>query len=117
MPEEFREDVQRLVAKRRAALGLSLLNGETSVQEAARKHALTVAEVEGWTGVVSTGRGKRVRKWSVSRSTCFVNLPTPSESSISGSGGTTISGRIRSSGTQTRWNSCLNNEGWWPDEG
>lgn len=27
---------------------LSILNGETSVAEAARKHALTIAEVEDW---------------------------------------------------------------------
>jgi transposase-like protein len=35
-------------AKRRAALVLSILRGETSVQEAARKHDLTVAEIEEW---------------------------------------------------------------------
>lgn len=42
------EDVQRWTAKRRAALVLSILRGETSTQEAARKHDLTVAEVEEW---------------------------------------------------------------------
>jgi transposase-like protein len=42
------EDVQRWTSKRRAALVLSVLKGETSIQEAARKHGLTVAEIEEW---------------------------------------------------------------------
>jgi len=45
---ELPEDVQRWTAKRRAALVVSILRGETSAQEAARKHDLTVAEVEEW---------------------------------------------------------------------
>lgn len=45
-PEEL--DIKRWTAKRRAALVLSLLRGETSAQEAARQHGLTVAEVEDW---------------------------------------------------------------------
>jgi transposase-like protein len=45
---ELPDEVQRWTAKRRAALVLSILRGETSVQEAARKHDLTVAEVEEW---------------------------------------------------------------------
>ena len=40
--------VQRWTAKRRSALVLSILRGETSAKEAARKHGLTVAEVEDW---------------------------------------------------------------------
>jgi transposase-like protein len=48
MREEIPEDVQRWTSKRRAALVLSILKGETSVQEAARKHGLTVAEIEDW---------------------------------------------------------------------
>ena len=35
-------------AKRRSALVLEILRGATSVAEAARKHALTVAEIEEW---------------------------------------------------------------------
>jgi transposase-like protein len=42
------ESVQRWTAKRRASLVLSVLKGETSVQEGARKHGLRVAEVEDW---------------------------------------------------------------------
>jgi hypothetical protein len=42
------EDVQRWTAKRRVALVLSIVRGETSVAEAARKHGLTVAEIDDW---------------------------------------------------------------------
>lgn len=45
---ELPEDIQRWTAKRRAALVLAILRGETSVQEAARKHELTVVEIESW---------------------------------------------------------------------
>jgi transposase-like protein len=40
--------IQRWTAKRRMTLVLSLLKGETTLQEAARKHSLTVSEVEDW---------------------------------------------------------------------
>ena len=42
------KEVLRWTAKRRSALVLSILRGETSAQEAARKHGLTVGEVEDW---------------------------------------------------------------------
>lgn len=42
------DDVQRWRAKRRVALVLSIVRGETSLAEAARKHALTVAEIQEW---------------------------------------------------------------------
>jgi transposase-like protein len=45
---ELPDDIQRWTAKRRAALVMSILRGETSAQEAARKHGLTVADVESW---------------------------------------------------------------------
>ena len=45
---EVPEEVQRWTAKRRAALVLTILRGETTAQEAARKHSLTVAQVEDW---------------------------------------------------------------------
>jgi transposase-like protein len=48
MSAQKQEPVQRWTAKRRASLVLSILKGETSVQEAARKHGLRVAEVEDW---------------------------------------------------------------------
>lgn len=45
---EMPDEVQRWTAKRRSALVLSIIKGETSVAEAARKHGLTVAEIERW---------------------------------------------------------------------
>lgn len=42
------EKPQRWTAKRRHALVLSILKGETSAREAARKHGITVAEIEDW---------------------------------------------------------------------
>jgi transposase-like protein len=46
--EQQREEVQRWTAKRRAALVISLLKGETTAAEAARRHGLKIAEVEDW---------------------------------------------------------------------
>ena len=48
MSEEGSESVQRWTTKRKAALVLSVIKGETSIAESARKHGLTVAEVEEW---------------------------------------------------------------------
>jgi transposase-like protein len=48
MADESPDSPQRWTAKRRAALVVSILKGETSAQAAARKHGLTVAEVEEW---------------------------------------------------------------------
>jgi len=41
-------EVKMWTAKRKFALVLSILRGETSIQKAARKHGLTVPEVEDW---------------------------------------------------------------------
>ena len=46
--ERQSEEVQRWTAKRRAALVISLLKGETTGAEAARRHRLKVVEVEEW---------------------------------------------------------------------
>ena len=46
MATEAADPIERWMAKRRVALVMSLLKGETSVAEAARTHGLTVAEVE-----------------------------------------------------------------------
>ena len=48
MATEASEPIERWTAKRRVALVVSILKGETSVAEAARTHGLTVAEVEDW---------------------------------------------------------------------
>ncbi len=45
---EAAEPIERWTAKRRVALVVSILKGETSVAEAARQHGLTVAEVDDW---------------------------------------------------------------------
>ena len=48
MATESAEPIERWTAKRRVALVIRILKGETSVTEAARPHGLTVAEVEDW---------------------------------------------------------------------
>jgi hypothetical protein len=47
-PKAEPEEAQRWTAKRRTALVVSIIKGDASPQEAARKHGLTVAEVEEW---------------------------------------------------------------------
>jgi hypothetical protein len=46
--EQRAEEVQPWRAKRRAALVISLLKGETTAAEAARRHGLKLAEVPDW---------------------------------------------------------------------
>jgi hypothetical protein len=46
--EQRPAEVQRWTAKRRAALVISLLKGETTASEAARRHGLKLAEDEDW---------------------------------------------------------------------
>lgn len=46
MAADTAEPIERWTGKRRVALVVSLLKGETSVAEAARQHGLTVTEVE-----------------------------------------------------------------------
>lgn len=48
MADQQPEQVQRWTTKRKTALVLTILKGETSTAEAARAHGLTVAEVEDW---------------------------------------------------------------------
>ncbi len=48
MATESSDPIERWTAKRRVAIVVSILKGETSTAEAARKHGLTVAEVEDW---------------------------------------------------------------------
>jgi len=48
MENEQEKPTQRWTAKRRAALVIEILRGDTSAQEAARQHGLTVAEIEQW---------------------------------------------------------------------
>jgi len=55
------EDIQRWTAKRRAALVMSILRGETTVVEAARKHDLTVADIEHWKDAFLLGAENALR--------------------------------------------------------
>ncbi len=48
MAQDSTYPIERWTAKRRVALVVSLLKGDTSVAEAARKHGLTVAEIKEW---------------------------------------------------------------------
>ena len=59
--EQRPEEVQRWTAKRRTALVISLLKGETMVAEAARRHGLKVAEVEEWRDRFLLGAGNALR--------------------------------------------------------
>jgi len=61
MTPEIPEVVQRWTAKRRSALVLRILKGETSVAEAARQHGLTVAEVEDWRDTFLLGAENALR--------------------------------------------------------
>jgi transposase-like protein len=42
------ETLKRWTAKRRVALVLEILRGETTTAEAARRHGLTIVEIEQW---------------------------------------------------------------------
>ena len=48
MDQNKESEVRRWTAKRRVALVLEVLRGDTTSAEAARKHGLTVAEIEDW---------------------------------------------------------------------
>jgi transposase InsO family protein len=48
MGSDTAEPIEQWTAKRRVALVVSILKGDTSVAEATRQHGLTVAEVEDW---------------------------------------------------------------------
>jgi transposase-like protein len=61
MAAEASEPIERWPAKRRVALVVSILNGETSIVEAARTHGLTVAEVEDWRDKFLTGAENALR--------------------------------------------------------
>ena len=70
--EKDLENVQRWTAKRRSALILSIIKGETSAREAARKHGLTVAEVS---SLVHRGNPVRARRMNCARAlACFTPL-------------------------------------------
>ena len=55
------DKVERWTSGRRVSLVLSILKGEISVQEAARKHALRVAEIEDWKDRFLSGANNALR--------------------------------------------------------
>jgi transposase-like protein len=55
------EEVRRWMAGRRAALIGSLIKGQTTAVEAARRHGLKVAEVEKWRDPFLRGAGNALR--------------------------------------------------------
>jgi transposase-like protein len=48
MAADSAEPIERWTAKRRVALVVSILKGDSSIVEAARQHGLTVGEIEDW---------------------------------------------------------------------
>jgi transposase-like protein len=63
MHEQLPQDVKRWTAKRRQALVLQIIRGETTAVEAARQYGLTVREIEEWIerAMVSMENGLRSR--------------------------------------------------------
>jgi hypothetical protein len=67
MAEDQRpEKVQHQTATRRAALVISLLKGETTAAETARRHGLKVAEVEVWRDRLLLGADNRAHDFRCS---------------------------------------------------
>lgn len=48
MSEKLPDDVKRWTAKRRSALVLQIIKGETTSRDAARQHGLKVSDIEEW---------------------------------------------------------------------
>ncbi len=61
MSEQLPQKIKRWTAKRRSALVIQLIKGETSVREAARKHGLKASEVQGWHDVFMSGAENSLR--------------------------------------------------------
>lgn len=55
------EAILRWTAKRKSAVVLSILKGETSIAETARAHSLTVAEIERWKEAFLSGAENALR--------------------------------------------------------
>ena len=53
--------IKRWTAKRRTALVLELLKGQTTASEAARRHGLKVSEIEQWKAKFLTGAENALR--------------------------------------------------------
>ena len=72
---EHVEDVKRWTAKRKSAVVLDLIKGKTTAVDVARKHDLTVAEVEGWVERFLAGGEEQLR--ANPSSSTVLPLPPP----------------------------------------
>lgn len=66
MGTDSSEPIERWTAKRRAALAISILKGETSAAEAARRQGLTIGEIDDWRGKFhqeKSSRGRMLPSW------------------------------------------------------
>jgi hypothetical protein len=61
MENQQEKPTQRWTAKRLAALVIEILRGDTSAQEAASQHGLTVADIEQWKGRFLAGAENALR--------------------------------------------------------
>lgn len=61
MSTEPKQEVKRWTAKRRQALVLSILRGQTTMVEAAREHGLTIKEIEQWQEKALSGMENALR--------------------------------------------------------
>jgi transposase InsO family protein len=78
MASELDEAPQRWTAKRRSTLAPSRLKGETSAAEAARRHGLTVAQVEEWRELFLAGAENALEQACLARfGTLRPTGPTP----------------------------------------
>ena len=76
------EDYKRWTAKRKSAVVLDLIKGLTTPAEVARKHGLTVAEIEGWVEAFQRGGEDRLRsnprdlegEWEAERKDLFAKI-------------------------------------------
>ena len=53
------EEIKRWTAKRKTALVLEIIQGQTSVPEASRTYNLSPSEIEGWMADGRRGHGER----------------------------------------------------------
>jgi transposase-like protein len=60
---EIPDDVKRWTVKRRQALILQLVRGETTPAEAARRYDLTVREIEEWRDKAMAAMENALRSW------------------------------------------------------
>lgn len=61
MSELMEEEIKRWTARRKAALVTEILQGKTTVSEAARAHDLAPSELEDWVGQAKRGMENALR--------------------------------------------------------